>query len=221
MTATLRPRVTLHFAQSLDGKIALAKTRTPLSSRAGVALAHRARLDHDAVLVGRTTVQIDDPRLAVDHAGERQPRRIVLATCLDVPLGARVLRGGPGTLVIGVAGRAPDEARAQLEVAGVEVRLVGAATDGLVALPDALAAIRAWGVQRLLVEGGARVITSFVRQRLVDEVTIEVVPRLLGALGLAAIGDIGAATLDAAAALEDLTVERAGESIVVRGRLAP
>src|SRR5258708_25266019 len=122
MTLTERPLVTLHFAQSLDGRIALADTRTPLSSRAGVALAHRARAEHDAVLVGRATVKVDDPRLTVVNCSGRQPRRIVLASSLEIPLGARVLQGGPGTLVIGVEGRSSAEARARLADAGAEIR---------------------------------------------------------------------------------------------------
>src|ERR1700761_3633362 len=110
MTPVDRPRVSLHFAQSLDGRIALIGTRTPLSSRAGFALAHRARTEHDAVLVGRATGRVDDPRLAVSDAGAHQPRRIVLASTLDVPAGARLLRGGPGTLVVGVEGKASPDA---------------------------------------------------------------------------------------------------------------
>jgi riboflavin-specific deaminase-like protein len=219
MTFTERPRVTLHFAQSLDGRIALAQMRTPLSSRAGITLAHQARADHDAVLVGRATVKIDDPRLAVVGSDTRQPRRIVLASTLDVPLTARVLQGGPGTLIIGVEGRASMEARAGLAGAGAQVRLVPAGDEGLVSLPHALVVIRAWGVQRLLVEGGAHVLSSFLRHRLADEATIEIVPRLLGAHGVAALGEIGVAALEHAVALEDASVERADASIVVRGRL--
>jgi riboflavin-specific deaminase-like protein len=220
MTRAGRPRVSLHFAQSLDGRIALTGTRTPLSSRAGFELAHRARTEHDAVLVGRATVHVDDPRLVAAFEGGPQPRRIVLASTLDVPSNARILRGGPGTLVIGVAGRAPPGARERLEAAGAEVRLVAPGEDGLVALPEALAEIHAWGVERLLVEGGACVLSSLLRQRLADEATIEIVPRLLGGRAVAAIGDIGVTSLDQAVALEDAQVERAEGSIVVRGRLA-
>lgn len=220
MTRSERPRTTLHFAQSLDGRIALAGTRTPLSSRTGMLLAHRARAEHDAVLVGRATVKVDDPRLtAVGHDG-RQPRRIVLASTLDVPSEARVLQGGPGTLIIGVEGRAPAQARARLEDAGAQVRLVPAGDDGLVSLPKALAAIWEWGVHRLLVEGGACVLSSFLRQRLADDATIEIVPCLLGAPAVTAIGAIGVTALDHAVGLENPSVERAEASIVVRGRLA-
>jgi riboflavin-specific deaminase-like protein len=220
MTPRSRPRVTLHFAQSLDGRIALAGARTPLSSRTGLELAHRARATHDGVLVGSTTVKVDDPRLAVVACDGRQPRRIVLASGLDVPFGARVLVGGPGTLVIGVEGRAPAERRARLNAAGVDVRLVAADEDGLVSLPAALAAIRAWGVERLLVEGGARVLSSFLRGHLADEATVEIVPSLLGAPAVAAVGAIGVDALERAVRIVDAHVERAEASIIVRGRLA-
>ena len=172
------------------------------------------------MLVGRATVQVDDPRLTVPLPGARQPRRIVLASALDVSPDARVLRGGPGTLVIGVEGRATSEARARLTGAGAEVRLVPAGDDGLVSLPEALGIILAWGVESLLVEGGGRILSSFLRQRLADEATIEIVPRWLGGSALAAIGEIGVTALEQAVALEDARVERAEASIVVRGRIA-
>jgi riboflavin-specific deaminase-like protein len=219
MTSAARPRVNLHFAQSLDGRIGLTGIRTPLSSRAGFDLAHRARAEHDAVLVGRATVRIDDPRLVAACEGP-QPRRIVLASTLDVPAEARVFSGGPGTLVLGVRGRASPEAASRLAQAGAEVKLVAAGDDGLVSLYEALQVIGAWGVQRLLVEGGGRVLSSFLRHRLADEATIEIVPRFLGAHGVPAVESIGVLGLDHAVALADARVERAETSIVVRGRLA-
>jgi riboflavin-specific deaminase-like protein len=219
MTVLERPKTTLHFAQSLDGRIALPGVRTPLSSHEGVLLAHRARAEHDAVLVGRATVAIDDPRLAAVGHETRQPRRIVLASTLDVRAGARVLQGGPGTLVVGVEGRASDAARSRLEGEGATVKLVAAGEGGLVSLPAALAAIRAWGVERLLVEGGSRVLSSFLRGRLADEATVEIVPRFLGAPAVPAVGEVGVVRLEHAITIEDPTIERAGESVIVRGRL--
>lgn len=220
MTLEARPRISLHFAQSLDGRIALMGVRTPLSSRTGFELAKRARAEHDAVLVGRATVQIDDPGLTVPMPGARQPRRIVLASSLDISPDARVLRGGPGTLVFGVEGRASPQAQARLTATGADVRLVPAGDDGLVSLPHALGIIVGWGVKLLLVEGGGRILSSFLRHRLADEATIEIVPRWLGGGALAAIGEIGVTALEQAVMLEDARVERAEASIVVRGRIA-
>ena len=64
-----RPRITLHFAQSLDGRIARepGAPRAILSSPEGFVAAHRARAEHDAVLVGIHTVLLDDPVIVL-HA---------------------------------------------------------------------------------------------------------------------------------------------------------
>jgi len=222
------PQVTLHFAQSLDARIALPGRRVHLSSSEGIALAHRARAESDAVLVGSRTVHVDDPRLTVRACEGRDPRRVVLASGLDLPTSARIFEPGPGLLVLGAEGRATPAAVRRLVDAGAEVRVVEASADGLVSLSAALRVIGAWGVARLLVEGGARVLTAFVRERLASLATIEIAPRWLGEPGLVALGAIDVRPAASAAgdganvagvALADARVERAGESVVVRGRV--
>jgi 5-amino-6-(5-phosphoribosylamino)uracil reductase/diaminohydroxyphosphoribosylaminopyrimidine deaminase/5-amino-6-(5-phosphoribosylamino)uracil reductase len=116
----VRPVVTLHFAQSLDGRIGLgsAHERVILSSEEGLAAAHLARAEHDAVLVGIETVLHDDPLLTVRSGGPAQPLRIVLDSSLRLPLRARLLTapGSAGTLVVfGVAGRAASGSKLALE----------------------------------------------------------------------------------------------------------
>src|SRR5579863_6751408 len=133
-----RPRVTVHFAQSLDGRIGPPGARTLFSGPEGTELAHRARAEHDAVLVGSNTVRVDDPQLTVRVCPGPQPRRIVLASALDIPPRARLFERGPGVLAIGVAGRAMPEAQERLESMGVQVRLVAASEEGLVSLDAAL-----------------------------------------------------------------------------------
>jgi 5-amino-6-(5-phosphoribosylamino)uracil reductase/diaminohydroxyphosphoribosylaminopyrimidine deaminase/5-amino-6-(5-phosphoribosylamino)uracil reductase len=214
---SFRPRVTLHFAQSLDGKIALRRGRALLSSPEGVELAHRARAAHDAVLVGSATVRVDDPQLTVRACPGRHPRRVVVASTLDLPSSARVLAQGASVIVVGTVERSGAEARARLEREGAQVCLVPMQADGLVSLGHALELLRSLGVQRLLVEGGARILTSFLRERLADEATIEIAPTFLGDPALTAIGTIGAA---AAIRLEGTQLDRAGANIVVRGRIA-
>jgi diaminohydroxyphosphoribosylaminopyrimidine deaminase / 5-amino-6-(5-phosphoribosylamino)uracil reductase len=214
------PQITLQFAQSIDGRIALLHTRTQLSSAAGLALAHRSRAEHDAVLVGSSTVKIDDPQLTVRHVPGTNPRRIVLASTLDVPLSARVFVGGSGVLVIGAEGRAEAARVAALRQVGAEVRLVAAQADGFVSLPAALDVISSFGVRRLLVEGGARVLTAFLREGLVDQMVIEVVPMFLGEPGIQGIGDISVSRIEDCPTLVELSIERVEASIVVRGKVA-
>src|SRR5258706_1115467 len=94
MRSTERPEVTIHFAQTLDGRIAFDNARAAISSDEGIAEAHRARAEHDAVLVGARTVAIDDPQLTVRACAGKQPRRVVLASALVLPKSAKLLRAG-------------------------------------------------------------------------------------------------------------------------------
>jgi riboflavin-specific deaminase-like protein len=219
-----RPLVTLHYAQTLDGRIALRCGRVDLSTREGVEHAHRARAAHDAVLVGVRTVVIDDPLLTVRACEGSQPLRVVLASALAIPDGAQLLRrsdedpSGGRVLVVGAEGRAPESVRARLLARGAEVVIVPATERGWVSLPHALAELHARGVRRLLVEGGASVLTSFLRERLADRAEIEIAPRLLGETAVAAVGVLGEAPLASAVALrQPMVVERLGDNVLLRG----
>lgn len=221
-----RPRVTLHFAQTLDGRIATPGERVALSTPAGIQHAHRARAEHDAVLVGRRTVVIDDPLLTVRACAGPQPMRVVLASALDLPDGARLFaspgRGQPDggrVLVIGARGRAPDGARARLEARGVEVVVVPASEHGRVSLPHALAELHARGVRRLLVEGGGTVLTSFLRARLADRAEVEIAPRLFGDSAIPAVGVLGEAPRASAIDLREPAVELLGGNLLLRGEI--
>jgi riboflavin-specific deaminase-like protein len=221
MRSADRPEVTIHFAQTLDGRIALPGAKAAISSEEGIVRAHRARAEHDAVLVGARTVAIDDPQLNVRACAGKQPRRVVLASTLAIASSAKLLapasegEAGP-LLVIGAEGRATAEARAWLTARGAEA-LVVPAEEGWVSLPHALRALTELGVKRLLVEGGARVLTSFLRARLVDRAEIEIAPRLLGGDATAAVGALGFASIAATTRLDGVVVEHAGGNVLVRG----
>ncbi|WP_437973506.1 RibD family protein [Sorangium sp. So ce295] len=221
-----RPRVTLHFAQTLDGRIAARDQRVMLSTPAGLVCAHRARAEHDAVLVGIRTVVIDDPRLTLRGCEGRQPMRVVLASALGVPEGARLLQppvsgqpAGGRVVVFGAAGRAPRAAQAWLEERGAEVIVVPADASGLVSLPHALAELHARGVRRLLVEGGGAVLTSFLRARLADRAEVEIAPRFLGDTAIPAVGALGEAPLASAIDLREPAVELLGGNVLLRGEV--
>ncbi len=209
----------LHFVQTLDGRIARLGAKTRLSSSEGMLLAHQARAEHDAVLVGRGTLQVDDPLLTVRACSGRQPRRIVLSSKLEVASSAKIFSPGGPVMIIGLEGEQCGQARERLIALGAEVRLVPADSTGHISLTSAMAVLLAWGVESLLVEGGAGVLTSFLRQRLADEATIEIAPQLFGDPSLCAIGRVSEAPFGKAPRLSSVTVERAGESVVVRGSL--
>lgn len=212
-----RPYVTVHLAQSLDGRVALDGLLTLLSTREGRTCAHAARASHDAVLVGASTVRIDNPRLTVRDASGKDPRRVVLASTFALPRGAHVLARDGRALVIGAEGRVLEEERSALAAEGVEVAIAPSDLDGRVAIDGALALLAARGVERLLVEGGPKVVTSFLRARRVDRMCIEISMRLLGAPGTSMLGALAVGSLEQAPTLANVSIERLGENVLVQG----
>lgn len=221
----VRPLVTLHFAQSLDGKIGLGpqSERAVLSSEEGLLCAHQARSEHDAVLVGVETVLHDDPQLTARGVGQAQPLRVVLDSGLRVSLGSRLLapeRGAGKVLIFGCTERASPGRRRELEAAGAEVLLTSAEQTGRVALPTVLDALAARGVKRLLVEGGAKVLTSFLQAGLAQRAEVEIAPLWLGAPATPGLCELGVGHLGQALRLERLEVTRLGQNVLVRGDIA-
>lgn len=219
------PRVTLHFAQSLDGRIGLGpeRERALLSSEEGLLRAHRARSQHDAVLVGIETLLHDDPLLTARGAGEPQPLRVVLDSALRTPVTSRLFGAGKAAgqvLIVGSAERAGAQQRRELEQAGAQVLLTSAARDGRVALSEALELLHARGVRSLLVEGGARVLTAFLQARLAARAEVEVAPLWLGAPATSALGELSVKSMAQALRLERVEVESLGQSLLVRGDIA-
>jgi diaminohydroxyphosphoribosylaminopyrimidine deaminase/5-amino-6-(5-phosphoribosylamino)uracil reductase len=210
------PFVTAKFAASLDGRIATARGDSRwITSDASRAAAHRLRHQHDAVLVGITTVIRDDPRLTARLDGARTPVRVVLDSHLRTPVHARLLRER-GTTIIATT-EAHSQAAAALRAAGAEVVDAGEA-EGRVDLAAVLRLLGARDLISVLIEGGSDVLGAAFDGRLVDKVVAFIAPRIIGgAEAPGAVGGGGAPTMDAITSLRDVTVSTSGPDIAVTG----
>lgn len=213
------PTVTVHYAQTLDGRIA---TRTGqsrwISSESTLRYAHLLRAAHQAVLVGVGTVRIDDPQLTVRLAPGRSPLRVVLDSRLTIPINSKLLdtRGVAETLVI-TTSRADNGRVAALEERGARVAAVSSDGDH-VDLYDALRLLKDLGVHSVLVEGGARTITSFLRAGLVTHLSVCVAAMVLGE-GISAVGDLAVNALDEALRLRSVSWKAMGTDLVLEADL--
>jgi riboflavin biosynthesis pyrimidine reductase len=113
---------------------------------------------------------------------------VLLDSDLRTPPGARVFDADASTVVY-CRRPADGQRKSALQAAGVAVREVAAGSRGL-DLTDVLADLRADGVRSVMVEGGGQVITSLMRERLLDRLVVSISPTVVGA-GIEAVGDLG------------------------------
>jgi diaminohydroxyphosphoribosylaminopyrimidine deaminase/5-amino-6-(5-phosphoribosylamino)uracil reductase len=170
-----RPHVILKLAVSSDDKIGAAGRKpVAISGEAAKARVHLLRAQCDAILVGIGTVRADDPLLTCRLPGmpARSPVRVVLDRNLRIPGSSRLVHSARETpLWVMTSNLAEARAAMKLGAAGAQViRVATATTPPGLDLGAVLRALSEKGITRLLVEGGARVASSFVAAGLVDEV---------------------------------------------------
>jgi diaminohydroxyphosphoribosylaminopyrimidine deaminase/5-amino-6-(5-phosphoribosylamino)uracil reductase len=189
----MRPHVILKLAVSADDKIAAAGHKpVAITGEAARARAHLLRAQCDAILVGIGTVLADDPLLTCRLPGmeARSPVRVVLDRALRIPGNSRLVHSAreiPLWVMTSDFAEAP--AAAKLGAAGAQlIRVAAAAGSPGLDLQAVLRALSERGITRLMVEGGARVASSFVASGLVDEVWLLRAPGAIGAGGVAALG---------------------------------
>ncbi len=186
---TDRPYIVLKYAQTLDGRIATSTGDSRwISGESERRLSHALRAACDGILVGVGTVIRDDPLLTVRMVPGASPTRVVLDTSLRLPASAQVLGADAATMVV-TTERSDPVRRDELRWQGVRVEVV-AESEGRVDLPDAMAALRAAGMEVLLVEGGAHVITALLEAELVDRIVVAIAPVVIGA-GTEAVNGAG------------------------------
>jgi len=180
---TGRPFVTLSYAQSVDGSIAARPGQSlALSGALSMTLTHQLRAAHDAILVGIGTVLADNPRLTVRLVEGKNPQPIVADSRLRLPLSANLLRQHPLSPWIATGEPADASRQHVLEAAGARVLRLPMNARGHVNLTALLERLGALGIRSVMVEGGARIITSFLAERLVDHIVLTVAPRLVGGI---------------------------------------
>jgi diaminohydroxyphosphoribosylaminopyrimidine deaminase/5-amino-6-(5-phosphoribosylamino)uracil reductase len=219
-----RPWTVCKWAMSADGRIAPARgAGGVVSGDRARRLAHAWRGSADGVAVGVDTVGADDPLLTCrleggPPNGRPQPRRVVFDGLLETPVDGRLALDATTAAVwiLATEDARPDR-RDALEAAGCRVITVAGRGDR-VDLRAALAALRAEGLRRLLVEGGALIHGSLFRAGLVDQVSVFVAPRIFGGrAAVPAVEDSGFESLGAAARLEDVMWRRVGEDLLLQG----
>jgi diaminohydroxyphosphoribosylaminopyrimidine deaminase/5-amino-6-(5-phosphoribosylamino)uracil reductase len=189
-----RPHVILKLAVSPDDRIAAAGHKpVAITGEAAKSRVHLLRAQCDAILVGIGTVLSDDPMLTCRLPGmeARSPVRVVLDRALRIPGTSKLVHSARETpLWVMTSNLSEAPAAMKVGAAGAQVIRVPVTTSpppGL-DLAAVLHALAGKGITRLLVEGGARVASSFVAAGLVDEIWLLRGANPVGADGVPALG---------------------------------
>ena len=177
--AKSRPYVILSAAMSIDGKIASRKGRSNLSSKKDLIRVHKLRKTADAILVGKNTINVDDPLLTVRYVKGKNPIRIILDPKGSLSAKSRVIQTAKKIPTMLVVSESASRKVERFVTKGVQVIRCG---KNRIDLKKLLEILRKKGIKRIVVEGGGTTNWYFFKEKLVDEIVITITPFILGGI---------------------------------------
>ncbi len=168
------------LGQSLDGRIATESGESRyINDPDGIRHLHRLRALVDAVVVGGGTAAADNPRLTVRAVPGGNPVRVVLDPQRRLPpsLGLFSDRAAP---TLRVVHRGAPQTNADENPDGVEELMLSASRGSGQWIPELVAALRARGLNRILVEGGGLTVSRFLEAGQLNRLHLIVAPVILG-----------------------------------------
>lgn len=219
-----KPFVTLKIAQTLDGYIAAPDGNSEwISGEKSRRLVHVWRSRYDAVLVGRNTALLDNPRLTVRLTEGRQPKRIVIDGPLSLPRNLNLFTDQfeEKTIVITHNREKYNETAdpmlkmLQPDYFRGETHLV-ARLNGHCDLDHAFDLLAESGISSILVEGGRDLSSALIAGNMVDKLHVFIAPKLLGG-GTRSVMNLGIDRMQEVMALHNTSWEQSGSDILFTG----
>src|SRR3989338_2752423 len=212
------PFVMLKVASTLDGKIATFKGESQwITSEESRNVVQSLRNKVDAIIVGIGTVMTDNPQLLIENKNRPNPLRIIVDSKLKISPRAKVLKVDERTPTMVVTTRKSTQKKMKaLERKGVRVVVVPDKR-GRVSIVSLLKLLGKEGVLSVLVEGGAELNASFLREKLAHKMYNFIAPRILGDDALGAFADMGLGDLDQAIKIKNTRVQSIGKDFLIQG----
>lgn len=178
-----RPYITVKVALTMDGFMAEEDHKSQwISGTKSREDVHQLRAEVDAILVGKGTVEHDNPRLDVRLVEGRNPRKIVFDTNLSNSLDSLIYTAEKHDTSTIVVYSNSDEARAnQFQEIGIELCKVSEDGEGKVNITEALSKIFVeQSIGHILLEGGSELFSSFYKLDIIDEIIVYQTSKIIG-----------------------------------------
>lgn len=210
-----KPFITIKFAQTLDGKIASFDGSSKwISSPESLKFAHKLRANNDAILVGVGTILSDDPKLTTRLVKGKNPTRIIIDRNLRIPTNAQVLSVPEKNKTIIFTTEAASKYKIdKITKKGVEIIVLPAKKGGDIDLRSIIRILYKKGIGTILVEGGSRTITSFIKEKLADKLVSVISPKIIGK-GVSFTGDLGITNIKKSLLLVPGKVKKIGKDVI-------
>ena len=173
-------QITINAAMTVDGKIATTHGDSTISSKQDKKRVHKLRSSVDAIIVGITTVLVDNPRLTVRFVKnkEKDPARIIVDSTGRIPFESKILQTASKIkTIVAVTKRAPYDKIHKIKDTGAMVITAGTETVDLVEL---FSILKKMGFKKFLVEGGGELNWSLLQLGIVDQLIVTIAPRIVG-----------------------------------------
>ena len=173
-----RPYVILSAAITLDGKIAKGRTKIKLSSKNDKIRVHKLRAKVDGILIGKNTLDTDNPMLNVRYVTGKNPVRILLDSRGTIKSSSKIIQScSKISTIIATTQLISKKNLSRLEKFPLEIIKCGKSSVDVVKL---LKILQKKGIKKILLEGGGTLNWSFLKRGLVDELIITITPYILG-----------------------------------------
>ena len=177
------PFIIMKVAQSIDGCIATEKGESKwITCEESRRRTHILRSEVDAILVGIDTVLIDNPLLNIRYIDSNSnPAIIILDSNLRIPLDANLVQYAKERKIIIVYINDNPEKEYLLKKFNVILIKAIKNKNNCIDIKDAIKKITIeYKFISILVEGGAKIFSSFINENLVDELNIFIAPMIIG-----------------------------------------
>jgi diaminohydroxyphosphoribosylaminopyrimidine deaminase/5-amino-6-(5-phosphoribosylamino)uracil reductase len=218
------PWVVMKAGVSLDGRITYEKGKSGrITGPQSLAMTHKLRDLLDTIMVGVNTVLIDDPSLTtrLSRGKGKDPIRVVIDTNLRIPVTARVLHIESNAKTwIFCSEDADIIKRKELTATGAVVIPVARNAEKELDLKSVLQVLANEGLTSVLVEGGARLHGSMLKERLVDHVQLFLAPIFAGDGGISVVNGVRVTHRGEAICLKRVRYKRFGDDMMIKGDIS-
>lgn len=219
-----KPFITLKIAQTADGYIAAPDGNSKwISGKESRKKVHQWRSEYDAVMIGSSTAEMDNPKLTVRDVEGRQPRRIVIDGQLQLSRDLNIFSDQHEAKTIVLTHHKeqfektadPMLSLLQPNYFRGETLLV-AGKEGHTDLEHAIQLLGQKQITSILVEAGSQLATTMIKENIADKLHLFIAPRLLGGGTRSVLGS-GIDRMEDIIELHNISWEQSGSDMLLTG----